>query len=632
MSDISEKIINFWFPNNQYQKFWFDGSKDQEINELFGDTLIKMETEPNFDGWNKVALIILFDQFTRNISRFNNNSDYTRNDHIAFKMAMDMLKNNEDMDYPTHQRIFILMPLRHQKKSQHYGNLLKTVLDRIAHYREPENISLQKFKNATIKCLTDINMDIEYYDNNDTNYNKFDVFIKYVDDILDQNCLKYNFNKQLDLTNAEITDEPLYKTMQKVVTELFPNYNDRNIGISLSGGVDSMCISFILKKLVLEGEIKSVTAVHINYGNRLYESLAEEEFVKDWCEYIKIPLIVRQVTYMKRDNTDRDVYESETKKIRFNTYKYAQEKNSCSCFCLGHHQGDITETVIMNVLKGRDILDLEVMKLSCLIEDTKIVRPLLNHHKSEIFKLGHKYQIPYTRNSTPEWSCRGVLRNKILPVVCEQFGTGSLRNINQIGSRSTELNNLVDKLMDNVFKSIHYGKCGCHIEKSIIPDNSVVFWSKFLRKIFYQFNLAMITNKNLNNFIEWFSKIENEQTESNYSFSNNCICIIDSNKMYILINETFNAKNWYAIISPCDERSDNSKITYSDIVNGYFKYYEYDTMKQIEKYSEFQKSDPTRQLFVKIPTIRNFVPKYTSNKSKSNQKVKVEIYFNLYTN
>ena len=65
---VSQKAITFPSPDINFQAFWFDGSKYKEIKEKFYDLLIKYEIN-YLEEKNKLGLIILFDQITRNIFR-----------------------------------------------------------------------------------------------------------------------------------------------------------------------------------------------------------------------------------------------------------------------------------------------------------------------------------------------------------------------------------------------------------------------------------------------------------------------------------------------------------------------------------------------------------------------------------
>ena len=63
-------VIPFWFPNDKYQDFWFNGERDREIIK-FKPLLEKLIQEPNLN--HRFETIIVLDQFARNISRYENN-------------------------------------------------------------------------------------------------------------------------------------------------------------------------------------------------------------------------------------------------------------------------------------------------------------------------------------------------------------------------------------------------------------------------------------------------------------------------------------------------------------------------------------------------------------------------------
>ena len=91
-----ESILNFWFPNNNFNKFWFDKSVDEKIYNEYYKLLLEIydkiiisddATLEELDYEELVALIILLDQFSRNINRIIhiNVSNFTDN---AKKLSM----------------------------------------------------------------------------------------------------------------------------------------------------------------------------------------------------------------------------------------------------------------------------------------------------------------------------------------------------------------------------------------------------------------------------------------------------------------------------------------------------------------------------------------------------------------
>jgi tRNA(Ile)-lysidine synthetase-like protein len=370
-------VLNFWFgkesdkenKDNPYREFWFDRSKDDEIKEKYSILLTQLERNITKDNYKNheseyiLSIIIVLDQFSRSIYRndCNNKKKVKENDEIAFLLASLLLEREYDKEISLAKRIFILMPYRHQKNS----DLLDIVLEKIYEYSNElgESPLLCRFRNATLASYTPLTDRISLVQNDKDD--KEENFI----DVIDE---KYFMNHENDKDDEDNTkNSQIYKTMKFFVRE----GNIKNIGISLSGGVDSMVISYILS---LMKDSLNVYAMHIEYCNR-EESRRETDFISSYCKKLNIPLYVRKIHYMSRDSVHRNFYEEETRNIRFSTYRYLSEKHNISGWCLGHHKGDISENILMNLYSGRNLLDLTVMKKESIIDKVTLYRPLLDH-------------------------------------------------------------------------------------------------------------------------------------------------------------------------------------------------------------------------------------------------------------
>ena len=98
-------------------------------------------------------------------------------------------------------------------------------------------------------------------------------------------------------------------------------------------------------------------AVHIDYANRV-ESGAEADFVRRWCEARGVGVKVRVVDEVKREVTARDMYEAKSRAIRFGEYAAAMSRWGGRGIFFGHHEGDLHENVISNVMKGAQLLNI----------------------------------------------------------------------------------------------------------------------------------------------------------------------------------------------------------------------------------------------------------------------------------
>lgn len=125
-----------------------------------------------------------------------------------------------------------------------------------------------------------------------------------------------------------------------------------------------MVIAKILTVLVrtASASVQHVMGLHIDYSNRP-ESGREADFVEQWCSQNNIRFVKRVISEVTRGITDRDQYERMSRDIRYSFYRdtIASVNNGTaesgdgpghvSAIVFGHHQGDVQENVISNVMR-----------------------------------------------------------------------------------------------------------------------------------------------------------------------------------------------------------------------------------------------------------------------------------------
>jgi uncharacterized protein (DUF924 family) len=114
-------ILDFWFPDDKYQKFWFNKSLDLYIKNNYTEILHYYESTEinlnNIDDNYILRIIIILDQFSRNIYR---NQNFKKNDEKTLEIAKYFFDNRSWKDKPLHHLIFYLMPFRHSNKKDNY--------------------------------------------------------------------------------------------------------------------------------------------------------------------------------------------------------------------------------------------------------------------------------------------------------------------------------------------------------------------------------------------------------------------------------------------------------------------------------------------------------------------------------
>lgn len=122
-----DRILGFWFgrlienelPSEEYRKQWWtkDHENDKRIKDHFGDDL-DLAIRGKLDDWKKtplgtLALILLLDQFTRNIYR--DAEEAFSQDQKAVEACVNGIKKGFDFELHPVQRVFYYMPLMHSE-------------------------------------------------------------------------------------------------------------------------------------------------------------------------------------------------------------------------------------------------------------------------------------------------------------------------------------------------------------------------------------------------------------------------------------------------------------------------------------------------------------------------------------
>jgi uncharacterized protein (DUF924 family) len=114
--DAINEILQFWFEDIDHSR-WFkkDPDFDRELAQRFGDLLTRAKND-QLDDWcdtprGRLALIIVLDQFSRNICRGTPGAFEV--DPKALQLTVDGIRDGTDKDLSLEQRSFFYLPLRH---------------------------------------------------------------------------------------------------------------------------------------------------------------------------------------------------------------------------------------------------------------------------------------------------------------------------------------------------------------------------------------------------------------------------------------------------------------------------------------------------------------------------------------
>ena len=161
-SQTARLILDYWFAEyspgclaEKQDKRWFMGGLevDQEIGRRFGHP-VELAIAGGFKDWetepeSRLALIILLDQFTRNI--FRSTSRAYAGDPRALKLVRHGLAKRMFVTLPVIQQVFALMPLEHSELLSDQALCVEGMTNLLESTTEKDNPRLQSFLDHAIE-------------------------------------------------------------------------------------------------------------------------------------------------------------------------------------------------------------------------------------------------------------------------------------------------------------------------------------------------------------------------------------------------------------------------------------------------------------------------------------------------
>jgi len=432
MASFANGFQEFYEQWRANPRWWFKATPEDDafLALTYGHLLDEQSDE------NTIARIIVHDQLSAHVARAlvqaqtqETRALVAKHRAIALELALKHAKHLnslDDIDFT-----FALLPIRHQGTHRDCLWVAQQAWLRIAQSPENRSQRLRAFIKATytravlenspnndiVPLSTLLSIDINSVDyggfvcNANASWND-DALIRF-QDVLEYAPIAERWR------DARIHKH--HPVVKALLSHPWPELTNKII-ISLSGGVDSMVIATVLRRLFPEREI---IGVHVNYCNRA-DSHEEEAFARTWAAVLGIKYCVRHIREFHRQKAKdidiRGTYETYTRDVRFASYTFAwQAKHQAPHVILGHHEDDTFENILTNIAHAEKYECLYGM-LPVAESESKLGqivfhRPLLRVSKDAIYQLARAWGIPYLQNSTLAETQRGLIRDVVRPTL-----------------------------------------------------------------------------------------------------------------------------------------------------------------------------------------------------------------------
>lgn len=179
--------------------------------------------------------------------------------------------------------------------------------------------------------------------------------------------------------------------------------------VAVSGGVDSVVllhkiIANVDKTSTLSIKTPKYVIAHFDHGIRSDSNL-DAEFVAKLAEKYGLEF------ELGKGNLGVEASEAQARRARYNFLRSVKEKHKASKIITAHHQDDVLESMVINIVRGTGPRGLSPMSTK------DILRPLINSRKEDLIKYAKEKNLIWREDSTntDEKYLRNKLRKKVMP-------------------------------------------------------------------------------------------------------------------------------------------------------------------------------------------------------------------------
>lgn len=228
----------------------------------------------------------------------------------------------------------------------------------------------------------------------------------------------------------------LISTVEKFL-EPFVGQGNAVFGVAVSGGMDSMALLHACAKMGIPTKV-----LHVNYQLREEESEGDEQFVRSEAERLGVPFLFKKVDTKEMQEGSGKSTQMLAREIRYEWFDQLLEQGEVDFILLAHHEDDLAETVLLNIIRGTRLAGLHSMRSA----RGKILRPMLSFTRSEIKQWITDNEIAYREDSSNRSTKykRNRLRLDVLPILREMNPSLS-ETIHRFSNHMAHLSPFVDE-------------------------------------------------------------------------------------------------------------------------------------------------------------------------------------------
>ena len=203
--------------------------------------------------------------------------------------------------------------------------------------------------------------------------------------------------------------------LQKFQSHIFQNFpflSGKKLLLATSGGLDSMVMVDLFRKLSFE-----IAIAHCNFQLRGVESFEDQNFVQNYAESNEIKLFVTQFDTEAFAKDYKLSTQVAARELRYNWFHELLETENFDYVLTAHHADDNLETFLINLVRGTGLDGLTGIPA----QNENVIRPLLLFSRQEIEQYAKENNIDWREDSSnaSDKYLRNKIRHNLIPILKE---------------------------------------------------------------------------------------------------------------------------------------------------------------------------------------------------------------------
>jgi tRNA(Ile)-lysidine synthase len=236
----------------------------------------------------------------------------------------------------------------------------------------------------------------------------------------------------------------------------------------VSGGADSVALTFLLHELAESGEVTIVALAHVNHCLRPGAD-RDEGFCRDLARRLGLPFHVATRDIPALAAAERLSIEEAARRARYGFLEQVRAETAAACIAVGHTLDDQVETFVLKAARGAGLSGLGG------------IYPVRGHVVRPLIELSHQQLREYLAGIGEGWvedetngdisNPRNRVRHRVLPELDRAFGPGARRRMAQAAGFAREDGVLLDDLAaTRAADLVRAGRHGVELDATRVQD------------------------------------------------------------------------------------------------------------------------------------------------------------------